>query len=244
MEKPLLSIPILLYHKIDSLPSDALLRGPYTPPARFARQIAFLKKQGTVFYTASELIEYFRENGSFPPNGLAITFDDGWKDNYENAFPVLRRYGVKATIFLVSSCVGELSTKAVAEGESARAHLSREEVIEMSRHGIEFGSHTVNHRLLNQLSLEEAKFEVEESKRQIENLLDKPCRAFAYPAGFLTEDVQRVVERAGYITALSTIYGPTDAVDLYALNRREILRRDLFIFQFARKVRPFIARRA
>ncbi|MCI0660561.1 MAG: polysaccharide deacetylase family protein, partial [Acidobacteria bacterium] len=221
-------------------PSDAKLRGPYTPTKRFARQIAFLKRQGTVFYTASELIDYFRENGSFPPNGLAITFDDGWKNNYENAFPILRRYGVRATIFLVSSCIGQISTKAVAEGESAQAHLSREEILEMSRYGIEFGSHSVNHKLLHQLSLEEAKFEIEESKRQIENLLDKSCRVFAYPAGFFTQDVQRAVERAGYITAFSTIYGPSDAVDLYALNRREILRRDIFIFQFARKVRPLI----
>lgn len=240
----MLSIPILLYHKIDSPPSDARLRGPYTPPERFAKQIAFLKRQETVFYTASELIKYFRENGSFPPNGLAITFDDGWKDNYKNAFPILRRYGVRATIFLVSSCIGEISNKAVAEGESPQAHLSREEILEMSQYGIEFGSHSVNHRLLHQLSLEEAKFEIEESKRQIENLLNKPCQAFAYPAGFLTQDIQRVVERAGYITAFSTIYGPTNALDLYALNRREILRRDFFIFQFARKVRPFIARRA
>src|SRR5262245_36613546 len=196
---PLLLIQILLYQKMHSFHSDSSLRGPSTPPALFPGLLAFLTRQRIVCSTASELIEYFRENRSFPPNGLAITFDDGWKDNYEKAFPILRRYDVKATIFLVSSCVEEISTKAVAEGESARAHLSREEVIEMSRHGIEFGSHTVNHRLLNQLSLEEAKFEVEESKRQIENLLDKPCRAFAYPAGFLTEDVQRVVERAGYI---------------------------------------------
>ena len=244
MEKPLLSIPILSYHKIDYPPPDARLRGPYTLPQRFARQMAFLKKHGAVFYTASELVSYFRENGSFPPNGLAVTFDDGWEDNYENAFPILRRYGIKATIFLVSSCIEEVSAKAVAEGESARAHLSREQILEMSQHGIEFGSHTVNHKLLHKLSLQEVKFEVEESKRQIEDLLDTPCQAFAYPAGFLTEDVQRVVERAGYITAVSTIYGPTDALDLYALNRVEILRRDRFLFQFARKVRPLIARHA
>jgi peptidoglycan/xylan/chitin deacetylase (PgdA/CDA1 family) len=240
MEKSLLSIPILLYHKVDDPPADARLRGPYTPPRRFARQMAFLKKKGAVFYTASGLIKYFHETGSFPPNGLAITFDDGWKDNYENAFPILRRYGIKATIFLVSSCIGEVSTKAVAEGESARAHLSREQVLELSKHGIEFGSHTVNHSLLDRLSLNEVKFEVEESKKQIENLLDKPCPIFSYPAGFFSEDIKQVVKQAGYLSAVSTTYGPTDALDLYALNRQEILRRDLFLFQFARKVTPLI----
>lgn len=238
----MLPIPILFYHKIDYPPPDALLRGAYTPPPRFARQMAFLKKQGTVFYTAAELINYLGEHGSFPPNGLAVTFDDGWRDNYENAFPILQRYGIKATIFLVSSCVGEVSTKAVAEGEGARAHLTRAQILEMSKHGIEFGSHSVNHRLLHQLSLPEVKFEVEESQRQIEDLLGKPCQTFAYPAGFLTEEVQRIVAQAGYLTAFSTSYGPTDALDLYALNRVEILRRDRFLFQFARKVKPLISR--
>ena len=238
----MLTIPVLLYHKIDSPPPDARLRGPYTPPQRFNRQMAFLKSQGIIFYTASELAEYHRENGRFPPRGLAITFDDGWKDNYVNAFPILRRHGIKATIFLVSSCVGEASTKAVAEGESARAHLSREEILEMAGQGIEFGSHTVNHRLLHQLPLSEVKFEVEESKRQVETLVGKPCRAFSYPAGFHDQEIQRVVEQAGYTMAVSTVYGSTDSLNLFALNRVEILRRDRFLFQFARKVRPLALR--
>src|SRR5262245_15988359 len=130
MKKQSLSIPILLYHKIDSPPSDARLRGPYTSPERFARQMAFLKRRGTDFYTASELIECFRENGAFPPNGLAITFDDGWKDNYEKAFPILRRYGVKATIFLVSSCIGEISDKGVAGRVGGRVGVLRDDELE------------------------------------------------------------------------------------------------------------------
>jgi peptidoglycan/xylan/chitin deacetylase (PgdA/CDA1 family) len=242
MKKPPPPTPILFYHKVDHPPSDARLRGAYTPPRRFARQMAFLKKQGTIFYTASELARLYLENGSFPPNGLSVTFDDGWKDNYEKAFPILRRYGIKATIFLVSSCIGEVSTKAVAEGESARAHLSREEVVEMSEHGIEFGSHTVNHRLLHQLPLHDVKFEVEESKKQIESLVGKPCQAFSYPAGFFTEDIQQVVKQAGYTVAFSTVYGSDNSLDLFALNRVEILRRDRFLFQFARKVRPLALR--
>ena len=235
-------IPALLYHKIDDPPADARLRGPYTPSERFAKQMAFLKKRGIHFYTVSELAGYFREHGSFQPNGLAVTFDDGWKDNYEKAFPILRRYGIKATIFLVSSCVGEVSAKAVAEGENARAHLSRDEVVEMSEHGIEFGSHSVNHRLLHQLPIREVKFEVEESKKQIESLVGKPCQAFSYPAGFFSEDIRRVVKQAGYQVAFSTIYGPASSLDLFALNRVEILRRDRFLFQFARKVKPLALR--
>lgn len=231
--------PFIFYHKIDTAPRDARIRGGYTPRKRFARQMAFLKKEGFRFYTVSEMIEHYKEHGLFPARGIAITFDDGWKDNYENAFPVLREFGVKATIFLISSCLGQVSVKAQSEGEGAREHLSLKNVLEMSEHGIEFGSHTLNHKLLDRISLDEVKTEVEESKRQIEAMLNKPCKVFAYPGGHYNEDARRAVERAGYEAGFSTTYGPTDHLDLHAMNRTEILRRDRFLYQFARKVKPF-----
>ncbi|MBV9211050.1 MAG: polysaccharide deacetylase family protein [Acidobacteria bacterium] len=229
--------PFLLYHKLDKPPRDALVRGGYTPPARFNRQIKFLKRQGYVFHTASELIKHFRQHGEFPPKGIALTFDDGWRDNYENAFPILRRHGVTATIFLVASCIGEVSRKAQAEGESERAHLLPEQILEMSKAGIEFGSHSLNHKLLDEIPLTEAEHEVAESKGRIESLLQQPCKVFAYPAGRYTEEVKAAVSRAGYDAAFAVTTGPTDPLDLYALNRVEILRRDFFTLQFARKVR-------
>lgn len=229
--------PIIQYHKIDAPPPDAKVRGGYTPTARFARQMGYLKKEGFNFYTASELIEHFLKEGVFPARALAVTFDDGWKDNYTNAFPILRRLQIKATIFLVPSCIGLASVKAQAAGETARAHLTREEILEMSQHGIEFGSHSMNHQLLHQISASDVKFEVEESKRLIEEMVQRPCNVFAYPAGFFTETAQQLIRDAGYLSALSTTYGPTDHLDIYALNRVEILRRDRFLFQFARKIK-------
>lgn len=231
-------VPVLAYHKIDEPTADIKLRGAFTSPKNFSKQIGYLKKRDFQFYTASELIDFYNKNGAFPPKAVTLTFDDGWKDNYRNAFPILKEFGVKATIFLVSSCVGQTSAKVVADGEKEREHLSLENILEMSNYGIEFGSHTLNHKLLNQISPPEIEFEVEESKKEIENLLQKPCRVFAYPAGFFTETAQTAVKRAGYIAAFSTIYGIDKNIDLYALNRIEILRRNRFIFQFARAVKP------
>jgi peptidoglycan/xylan/chitin deacetylase (PgdA/CDA1 family) len=230
--------PVILYHKIDKPARDSLLRGAFTPPARFARQMAFLKQQGFVFYTASELTEHFREHGAFPPSAITLTFDDGWKDNYTNAFPILRRLGIKATIFLVPSCIGQVSSKVQGQGEGARAHLSREEILEMSQHGIEFGSHSMNHKLLDRISPQEVEVEVREAKRQLEDLLQKPCKTFAYPAGYFSDVARKAVEDAGHIAAFSTHYGPADHLDIFALNRTEILRRDRFLFQFAQKIKP------
>ncbi|MGI8787540.1 MAG: polysaccharide deacetylase family protein [Pyrinomonadaceae bacterium] len=234
--------PVLAYHKIDQPTADIKLRGAFTSPKNFARQMLYLKRRNFVFYTASELIDFYRERGAFPAKTITITLDDGWKDNYRFAFPVLRELQIKATIFLVPSCIGQTTKKVVADGEAEREHLSREEILEMSEFGIEFGSHTLNHKLLHQIAPEEIKFEVEESKREIENLLQKSCRTFAYPAGFFTDAAQKIVRDAGYIAAFSTVYGDDRTLNLYALNRVEILRRNRFLFQFARTIRPFCSR--
>jgi peptidoglycan/xylan/chitin deacetylase (PgdA/CDA1 family) len=228
--------PVLIYHKIDIPDRDILVRGAFTAPKRFARQMAYIKNLGFVFYTASELIEHYLDHGNFPPKAVALTFDDGWKDSYTNAFPIIRDLGIKATIYLVPACIGKVSGKVVATGEKMREHISREDIFEMAAGGIEFGSHSVNHRHLDKISPEEIKFEVEESKKQIEDLLQKPCKTFCYPAGFFTEEAKRIVKNAGYIAAFSGEYGPRDRLDLYALNRIEILRRDRVPFRFKRKV--------
>ena len=113
----------------------------------------------------------------------------------------------------------------------------------MSAEGIEFGSHTLNHKLLHEISETEVREEVFESKRQLEELLQKPCKVLAYPAGFFSETAKAACREAGHTAAFTTHYGPSDPLDLYALNRTEILRRDRFLFQFARKVGLFRAPR-
>jgi len=229
--------PVLIYHKIDIPDRDILIRGAFTAPKRFARQMAYIRKLGFVFYTASELIEHYLDRGHFPPKAVALTFDDGWKDSFTNAFPILKDLGIKATIYLVPACIGKVSDKVVGKGERAREHISREGIFEMAAYGIEFGSHSVNHKELYKISSEEIVFEVEESKKQIEDLLQKPCRTFCYPAGFFTEEAKEIVKNAGYIAAFSGECGPRDRLDLYALNRIEILRCDRIPFRFKKKVR-------
>jgi len=229
--------PVLAYHKIDQPTPDVKIRGAYTSPKRFAKQMTWLKKHGFVFYTASELIKHYLEYGAFPVRGITITFDDGWKDNCTNAFPVMRDLGIKATIFLVPSVIGKTSDAITAEGEGPRAHMTAEEVVEMSRHGIEFGSHSFNHVHLHQASAEEIEREVRESKNYIENLVQKPCETFAYPAGFFSNEAKKAVSDAGYIAAFTTVYGDAGDADLFELNRVEILRRDGRPFAFARKIR-------
>lgn len=233
--------PALLYHKISKPRRDSRIRGAFTPPRRFRRQLVYLKQQGFVFYTASQLIQHFKAYGEFPARSVALTFDDGWKDNYTNAFPVLKELDVPATIFIIPTAIGQMSSEATTPaGDRPYAHLTREEILEMSAAGIEFGSHTMNHKHLHQISAAEVKSEVEGAKQNLESLLQKPCWTMAYPAGFLSDTARQAVVDAGHIGAFSTIYGPTDKIDLFALNRIEVLRRDRFTYQLARKVAPLL----
>lgn len=233
--------PVLFYHKISKPRRDSKVRGAFTPPHRFRRQLTYLKKQGLQFYTASELIKHFQHHGEFPARSVALTFDDGWQDNYTNAFPVLKELGIKATIFIIPSSIGQMSTAATTPaGDRGYPHLTREEILEMAHAGIEFGSHTMSHAWLNQIPESEVKTEIEMAKREIENLVQKPCWTIAYPAGYFSDTARHAAREAGHIAGFSTIYGPTDTVDLFALNRIEVLRRDRFSFQFARKAAPLL----
>ncbi|MEJ7849328.1 MAG: polysaccharide deacetylase family protein [Pyrinomonadaceae bacterium] len=232
-----MNTPVLIYHKIDLPTSDVKIRGAYTAPKKFERQINYLKKNGFLFYTASELVAQYSDHGEFPKKSIALTFDDGWKDNYLNAFPILKRYGVKATIFLVPASIGKTTDLVTADGEGEREHLTEADILEMSADGIEFGSHSMNHKLFHQITPAEIEYEVWESKKHIENLVQKPCTVFAYPAGFYTDFAKEALEKAGYEAAFSTVYGPELETDLYALNRTEILRRDGYPFRFGRKIR-------
>lgn len=233
------TVPVIQYHMIDVPTRRSRVRGGFTPPERFAKQMGYLKSHRFVFYTAAELIEHFRRDGKFPEHGITITFDDGCRDNYTNAFPVLRELGIKATMFIVPSCVGEITAKPLAEGEEARPHVSREEILEMSRCGVEFGSHSMNHRLLHEIPTNDVEYEVRSAKGYLEDLLQTPCHSFAYPAGYYTAEAQRIIAAAGHACAFSTVHGPTSHLDLYAMNRVEILRRDRFLFQFAKKLKRF-----
>jgi peptidoglycan/xylan/chitin deacetylase (PgdA/CDA1 family) len=236
-----MKVPVLLYHKIDHPTPDIKIRGAFTSPSRFERQMSYLRRHGYSFLTASELVTHFVDYGGFPEKSICVTFDDGWKDNFLNAAPIVKKLGIKATIFLVPSCIDRIADDVTAEGEGPREHLSRTDILEMSENGFEFGSHSMNHRLFNSIPPEEIEQEVMQSKNYIEDLLQTSCDTFAYPAGFFTPESMSLVANAGYAGAFTTTYGSVDEPDIFALNRVEVLRRDRMPFRFAKKIKSLTA---
>ncbi len=170
----------LLYHLVMDEPYS-----PYTylfvREADFEQQLALIRESGISTYFADE------PEAAKGKRALVITFDDGYADNYDTVFPLLKEYGVKATIFLITDMIG-------TEG-----HLSKEEILEMAESGlVRFGSHTLSHPNLSELDEETLVRELRESKEKLETLLGTEVEALAYPGGGYDEAVEKAAKKAGY----------------------------------------------
>jgi peptidoglycan/xylan/chitin deacetylase (PgdA/CDA1 family) len=170
---------------------------------------------------------YFeRKETSLRPS-VVVTLDDGFCDNYENAFPVLAEYRIPATIFLAVGCIGKSNTWMQKRGFSKREMLSWHQVGEMAGAGILFGAHTITHPRLIDLRADEARREIKESKDIIEERLGTAVESFAYPYGLFTDVTRNFVEDCGYSIACSTRSGFNNSeTDPFLLRRIEVYGMD------------------
>lgn len=194
-------IPILMYH---SIAEDA---GPQfkeftVPPSLFERQMAYLSAQGYTALTVSQftyICTHQRER--LPAKPVVITFDDAFLDFYTEALPVLNRYGLSATLYIPTAYVGGTSRWMEDKGEGSRPILSWEQLREIRDSGIECGAHTHSHPQLDLLPLAQAKKEITLSKRLLEEHLGETVSSIAYPYGYHTAAVKKLVREAGYTSA-------------------------------------------
>jgi peptidoglycan/xylan/chitin deacetylase (PgdA/CDA1 family) len=155
---------------------------------------------------------------------VIITFDDGYEDNYNIVFPLLKKYNLTAVIFLVSKLTR--NEWGIAEGEPAFNLLNDEQIKEMRHYGIEFGSHTQTHRDLLRLKSEETFKEINESKKDLEKRIGSPISAFAYPFGGINENIKKMVRDSGYEFGISTNTGPFKLnEDLMQIRRIEVSKK-------------------
>ena len=157
---------------------------------------------------------------TLPKNTIVITLDDGFEDNYTNAFPVLRQYAIPATIFLATGYL-EKTNGWMTDGR--RKMLEWNQIIEMASAGINFGAHTVSHPHLPQLNRAEALREMVESKKHIEQRLNQPVHYFAYPYGQLNDETMQLAQQAEFKLACSTRSGFNNLTrNPYRLHRIEV----------------------
>lgn len=206
-----LGVPVLSYHKVEDNFGNALAIGVN----EFEEQMAYLHKKGYTTISPEQLYNYLKKGTPLPPKPVLITFDDGYRDNFVNAYPILKKYGFKATIFLITDEIG---------GNNDR-YLTWEQAIEMRRNGFSFGTHTLSHVELSGVSEDYAMFQLEKSQEAAEWRFDAPVKYFAYPGGAYNSNIENLVEKAGYKAAFSTEFGRvTKTSDIYALERIPIFR--------------------
>lgn len=166
-------LPIFMYHHIKDVPSGDKMPGLFMPKDIFRSQIQELKKMG---YEAIFMKDYVYTLKNNPNKKYVITIDDGYDDNYYNAFEVLKTENVKATIYIIVNAIDK------------PGYLTKTQIEEMKNSGlVEFASHTMNHIDLKKADDKKRNYEILESKIILEKILGEKVYSFAYPYGSYNE---------------------------------------------------------
>ena len=208
LQRRILNYPvaILMYHSIGRN------RNFFTvTPESFHQQMSYLKNKGYKVLSLADVVDSLIHNRPIPAKTIVLTFDDGYEDNFTNAFPILKKFGFPATIFVSTDFIG--NERLVRE--IPMQYLTREQILDMHSSGlIDFQSHGLSHHKLTELSSDEIEREMKGSKVVLEELLNKSCDLFSYPFGALNEKIRINAKRffrgvvgveRGYVSSKSDV---------------------------------------
>ncbi len=217
-------VPILAYHRF----ADDC-EGPLCLPARvFDQQMKYLKENGYRSVTCRELLAFLQYQHALPEKAVVITIDDGYKSIYDIAYPILKKYGFTATLFIYTDFIG-----------ASRNAMTWARLREMKAHGFEVGGHTMSHADLTQQrkgeDLQTYKARIERELRVSKQIIDKNVRQntilLAFPYGRYDETILAMCKRLGYKMAVSVKRGSNPFfADPLALRRNQVLGRDMKTF--------------
>lgn len=203
---------ILYYHRVivkEELAKSINIENinMYTDINKFERQMEFLKRHYCP--VSEERIALSTESGRLPDYSVWVTFDDGWRDNYTNALPILKKYDIPATFFVTTGYINKTITpKTVSTND---IFMNWQEIKEAAGSGISIGVHTISHRILPTLSDEELEREIAGAKNEIEQRLGRGVISFAYPVGkkgdCCLEKCVPILKKNNFKLAVTTIGG-------------------------------------
>jgi peptidoglycan/xylan/chitin deacetylase (PgdA/CDA1 family) len=200
-------IPILMYHAIAKAPSGTPYPTLYVPKPEFAAEMAALARRGYRAVTLTQAYDHWEKGAPLPGKPIVLTFDDGYRNVYENGFPILRKRRWPGVLNL------EVRFMNKPWG------LARSRIRRLLSADWELASHTIHHRDLTGLTDAELTIEVLDSRFLLQRLFRVPVLFFCYPAGRYNAEVVREVKAAGYAGATSTRSGLARPSELYALAR-------------------------
>ena len=194
-------LPIIALHGIEPAPE-----GRYEiSNGAFEYLLSTLKSYGYQTITLIDLLDHLDKGKALPAKPVIITSDDGYQSMYTNAFPLLKKYGYKMTVFLITSEIGaDEQSRKFNEFDwdimniPHRPMLTWPEIRVMSKYGCEFQSHTWSHRIIRNIPIEEAKKELAQSKQDIEINTGKPCVFVSWPHDAFSDEVLALLPQTGY----------------------------------------------
>ncbi|MGL5778738.1 polysaccharide deacetylase family protein [Cetobacterium sp.] len=238
VKKKKYEMSVIMYHRVIKDESEKGVHGTYVTVEQFEEQMKYLKKKGYETVTFKDLLNNrYKQRFDKDKKWIMLTFDDGYKDNYENAFPILKKYQFKGIIYVLDGIeYNKWDVDNPGNPEKRFTLMNQEELLEMQNYGIEFGGHTSTHPRLADLSIENVKSEIINSKSNIEKIIGRELLSFAYPYGSLNEEVKRIPQEAGYKFAVATDSGSiVFSDDLFEIRRIGIFPTNN-LFNFKRKV--------
>lgn len=233
-------VPIIMYHRFIKDDGEKGVHGTYMHVNMLEKHFKLLKRLGYETLTFADLAEQGMasrlESGK---KYIIITVDDGYKDNYELLFPLLKKYGFKAVIYMVTGeQFNRWDVENPANPEKRVELMNPAQIKEMADSGlVEFGGHTLTHPHLNTLDSDAQRHEIAENKAQLEQLLGQKLASFAYPFGSHNQDSKTLAQQLDYPFAVATDSGPLAMhEDPYQIRRIAIFPRT-DVFGLWRKIR-------
>lgn len=212
-------VPILMYHKIE----DRFEIGINTfSPANLKTHLSFLRERGYQTITFRDLLQW----PDLPEKSIIITFDDAYESVFRNALPLFREYKFVGVVFAVGGFLGKLNSWDANLGGIRFRHMTAAQLQQMEAQGWEIGAHTMTHRALTHLPLQEVKKELLQSRQVLTEATGHSPITFAYPFGRYNRDVQVEVARAGFRFACRGIHGRSNGHGLLSLQRIPVYQFD------------------
>lgn len=222
MRQAVNNINILLYHQIGEMPTDVTNLNCFCRTTEFYRQMHFLKQSGYTVISLKMALDLVFNTKEINANYIVLTFDDGCEKFYDTTFPILDSFSFPATVYPITGFLGDNVTLKGRDFPHLKI-LSESMIIELSKVGVEIGSHTVNHLKLTNTTESEAEYQIKYSKEYLEQLLSKKIDSFSYPHGDYNSETIRMIKESGYTNALTCNSGfAQDAQSIFEIPRKYI----------------------
>jgi peptidoglycan/xylan/chitin deacetylase (PgdA/CDA1 family) len=207
------TIRVLQYHRLVSDEVKGSVAQIGLPVTKFQQQLKTLDRWGFTAITFDDYRLYSEGELSLPRKPIVLTFDDGYLDTYELAFPILQEFGMRAVVFVL----GDRTIRTNVWYDELKVPkvdlMTDEQILELHQAGFEVGSHGLTHANLTLVSEDKAWEEISRSRMLLEIMLNAPVRTFAYPYGSLNETLKRMVAHAGYTLACSGMSGAGSLIE-------------------------------